>query len=66
MNALPPQSQALIGTFRRFGEVGPVYQVTGHAGPRLTGEQMLHIQVTESGEELDYKLNDFLDDPLAD
>ena len=66
MNAVLPQSQALIGTCRRFGEYGPVYEITGIASHNASGEQMVRIHVFDSGEDADYKLADAIDDPAAD
>lgn len=63
MDSQMPTPQALIGTWRRFGPLGPVYEVVS-AGDRLTGgDRSMRIRVVESGEELDYRLSDILDDP---
>lgn len=62
----PPQVQAVIGQFRRFGETGPVYEVMG-VGPRQPdGTWTLRICLPESGEEADYRLDRLLDDPMAE
>lgn len=50
----------LVGTFRRFGELGPAYEVIA-----LVDEQTVTIRVVESGEELDYTLAELADDPAA-
>ena len=52
----------LVGTWRRFGAVGPVYEIIG-VGQPAGGDQVMRIRVVESGEEADYKLADVLDDP---
>jgi hypothetical protein len=51
----------LIGTFRRFGELGPVYEVVNVASTQ--DQTKVRIRVVESGEELDYRLADVLADP---
>ena len=55
----------LIGSFRRFGERGPVYQVISVAEGVIGADAELKIRVVESGEELDYSLRDVLGDPVA-
>jgi hypothetical protein len=57
------QTQDLVGTWRRFGRAGPVYEVIGFGKPK-DGIQTMRIRVIESGEETDYKLADLLADPL--
>lgn len=55
---------ALVGSVRRFGLEGPIYQVMG-VGPRgADGAQHMRIVVIESGEELDYPIADLLIDPI--
>ncbi len=55
------EAQDLVGTWRRFGMAGPVYEVIG---PGASGpEEMVRIRVVESGEELDYRMRDLIDDP---
>ena len=56
---------ALVGTFRTFGSVGPLYEVLRVNEPSSGPHVTLRIRVIESGEELDYPLSDVLDDPLA-
>jgi Family of unknown function (DUF5397) len=55
----------LIGSFRRFGERGPVYQIVSAAEGAVGTNVELRIRVVESGEELDYPLRDILSDPIA-
>ena len=63
MNALGPQSQALIGSWRRFGLAGPVYEIVAVAAPSASGEAMMRVRLVESGEEVDYRFLEILDDP---
>jgi Family of unknown function (DUF5397) len=57
------QPQALVGTWRRFGALGPVYEIIG-AGRALTnGDRLMRVRVIESGEEIDYHLAEILKDP---
>ncbi len=64
-DALPPtmQPDALVGTWRRFGALGPVYEIIGVGAPLPSGDRKMRIRVVESGEELDYRLAEILDDP---
>lgn len=55
-----PASSNLVGSYRSFGEFGPVYQVTG----RVNG-QKVHVVVVETGEELDYPIDQAIQDPAA-
>ena len=57
------EAQDLVGTWRRFGTAGPVYEVIGPAAARASGDEMVRVRVVESGEELDYRMRDLLDDP---
>jgi len=57
------QSQNLVGTWRRFGLVGPVYEVIGEGPVSADGDRFMRIRVLESGEETDYRLAELLDDP---
>jgi len=57
------ETKALVGTWRRFGAAGPVYEVVGFGKPG-NNDQMMRIRVVESGEETDYKLSDLLADPI--
>ena len=58
-----PQPASLVGTWRRFGAVGPVYEIIGSGGVLPGGDCVMRIRVVESGEELDYRLAEILDDP---
>lgn len=57
------ESQDLIGTWRRFGLSGPVYEIIAEGKKLPAGDETLRIRVVETGEELDYRLADILDDP---
>ena len=62
--ARQPYFKSLLGTWRRFGQVGPVYEVV-EAGDELPdGDRWMRVRVVETGEELDYRLTAILDDPL--
>ncbi len=59
-----PEPQRLVGTWRRFGAVGPVYEIIA-LGQELPGrDRMMRVRVLDSGEEVDYRFSDILDDPL--
>ena len=53
----------VVGSWRRFGVVGPVYQVIGEGSGLPNGDRLMRIRVVETGEELDYQLTKVLDDP---
>jgi hypothetical protein len=62
-SALIHEPANLVGTWRRFGVAGPVYEII-EAGKELpNGDRMMRIRVVESGEEVDYRLTEILDDP---
>jgi len=67
MNDMAPASfpnvQALVGTWRRFGQVGPVYEIISVGDALAGGDRMMRIRVLETCEEVDYRLADILDDP---
>ena len=56
----------LVGTFRRFGLVGPPYEVLGPSPPGEGGEPRMRIRLLESAEETDYALRQLLLDPSED
>ena len=59
-----PLPTSLIGTWRRFGAAGPVYEIIA-AGEELPGgDYMMRVRLVETQEELDYRLADIIDDPL--
>jgi len=55
--------QSVIGTWRRFGLVGPVYEIIGEERELEDGDHLMRVRVIETGEEIAYKLTDILDDP---
>lgn len=59
-----PEPSKLIGTWRRFGVFGPVYEIIGASGELAGGSQLMRVRVVETGEELDYRLTEILDDPV--
>jgi Family of unknown function (DUF5397) len=61
MKTLARTADDLIGTFRTFGEFGPLYQVVGKID-----DTKVHILVIPTGEELDYLVERALTDPEAD
>lgn len=57
---IKPESQ--VGTYRRFGPAGPVYEVKAFI--REEGDDaLMRIQLPTTGEELDYLLSQILADP---
>ena len=59
-----PRLANLVGTWRRFGPAGPVYEII-KAGHELTcGDCFMRVRVIETGEELDDRLAEILDDLL--
>lgn len=56
----------LIGSLRRFGLVGPPYEVLGPATPGIGGQPRMRIRLLESGEETDYAVEYILADPSED
>lgn len=63
MAAQLPDPEAMVGTWRRFGLVGPAHEIIGVGSQDAGGQQMMRIRALESGEEADYALLDILDDP---
>jgi len=53
----------LNGTFRRFGSVGPVYEIKEVIRQLDDGDWLLKVKIVQSGEEVEYRLNDALGDP---
>jgi hypothetical protein len=57
------QPTDLVGTWRRFGAAGPVYEIIEAGRALPDGDRMMRVRVIETGEELDYRVTDILDDP---
>ena len=55
----------LVGTFRRFGPAGPVYEVVGVIQDLEDGDTLMKVTLVESGEEAEYRYSNILDDPKA-
>ncbi|MBM3561774.1 MAG: hypothetical protein FJX48_01195 [Alphaproteobacteria bacterium] len=58
-----PEPQALVGACRRFGPFGPAYEIIGVGKEEPLGDRWMQIRVLESGEVVDYKFSEILDDP---
>ncbi len=58
-----PGPQALLGTYRRFGPVGPVYEVAAVIRELDDGDTLMKIIVVQTGEEAEYRYTHVLDDP---
>ena len=56
------QPQSLIGTWHRFGDVGPVYEVIAIGDELPGGDRAVKIRLAETGEEVNYTLNRLVDD----
>lgn len=48
----------LVGSFRTFGEFGPTYQVVS-----LVNGHQVHVVIVQTGEELDYPVEQAMNDP---
>jgi hypothetical protein len=57
------QPEGLLGTWRRFGSAGPVYEIMAAGKLLPDGDRLMRVRVVESGEEIDYRLTEILDDP---
>lgn len=62
-SVLQPQPKALIGTWRRFGVTGPVYEIVDIGRRSSDDDCLMRVRVVETGEELDYRVTDILEDP---
>jgi hypothetical protein len=58
-----PHPANLVGTWRRFGVAGPVYEIIGSGTQLPDGDRLMRVRVVESGEEVDYRFSAILDDP---
>jgi hypothetical protein len=58
-----PQTANLVGTWRRFGAIGPVYEIIACGEELPDGDRLMRVRVAETGEEVDYRLTGILDDP---
>jgi hypothetical protein len=62
-SSMIPQPSSLVGTWRRFGAVGPVYEIIAAGKELPDGDRIMRVRVVESGEEVDYRFTEILDDP---
>lgn len=60
---LVPDPNALIGTCRRFGSFGPAYEIVALGAVETLGDRWMKVRVLETGEIVDYRFSDILDDP---
>jgi hypothetical protein len=58
MSEFPDDGADLVGSYRRFGEIGPVYEVVS-----ITGPGKVRICLVESGEMVDYPVAEVRKDP---
>jgi hypothetical protein len=60
------QPRSLIGTWRRFGAVGPAYEIVaiGDLTPDGT-DRVVKIRLAETGEQVDYTLNRAVEDEIV-
>lgn len=64
MDRIEPHS--LIGTWRRFGTVGPAYEIVAIGDPTPDGtDTVIKIRLAETGEEVDYTLSHVVDDDVV-
>ena len=61
--ARPAQLADLIGTWRRFGSVGPVYEIIGFGSDPSGSDPVMRVRVAETGEELNYRVAEILAHP---
>lgn len=59
-----PHPANLVGTWRRFGVAGPVYEIVNEGTELPDGDRLMRVKVIETGEEVDYRFTDVLDDPV--
>ena len=53
-----------LNQYRRFGTIGPVYQIVGFGQCDEFGDEWLKIVLVESGEETEYKAVHAVEDPV--
>jgi hypothetical protein len=54
-----------LGKIKRFGPVGPKYEICRVLKPIDDGDWLLAIKLIESGETAEYRYSHMLDDPEA-
>ena len=55
----------IVGQYRQFGELGPTYKVISPIKPIEDNDWLLLIQLTETGEEMEYRFSRVERDPMA-
>ncbi|OHC73578.1 MAG: hypothetical protein A3G18_07810 [Rhodospirillales bacterium RIFCSPLOWO2_12_FULL_58_28] len=55
--------ERIVGQFRRFGPVGPVYEVLGVVRSLDDYDALLRVRIIETGEEAEYRYSHAVDDP---
>jgi Family of unknown function (DUF5397) len=58
------EPQALIGTWRRFGAIGPAYEIVSIGNELPNGDRAVKIRLAETGEEVNYTFNRLIDDQI--
>lgn len=58
-----PTPEKLVGGFRRFGIDGPAYEIMSVGAATDDGDVLLCVKVVESGETLNYRFTQILNDP---
>lgn len=61
-----PSPEDLVGSYRRFGDFGPVYEVQRVEARLPEGDAVLHLLVPETSEEVDVLYSIVLLHPEAD
>jgi hypothetical protein len=61
-----PRPLDLVGTIRRFGPTGPVYEVTGVIDDRNDEQAVLVVEIPESGETVEVPYLQAVFDPTED
>ena len=54
----------LVGSCRRFGLYGPIYEIIAVGAVSSSEGLLMQVHVVTTGETVDYPLADILDDPL--
>ena len=61
-----PKPMDLVGSIRRFGPTGPVYEVCGVVGDRNDEQAMLLVEIPETGETVEIPYLQAVFDPAED
>lgn len=61
-----PSPADLVGSYRRFGDFGPVYEVRRVEAELPDGDTLLRLLVPETSEEVDIRYSIVLRHPEAD